>query len=235
MLEPGSVYSEELEEALLDMDGAIEKARIIVLGNYEVRQHHNAQVYKYKNNEVIAAQFNPTEYSMSFTSNYKPPSNAISPQAKRVGNFQNNANNSLSISFTYDTTIQLDYLKNNQKAAGFKQNTNAYDGSMDLNQSFVQKFMGLTMLDKNSNHPPLVQFAYGSLRYTGYVASVKIKCARFNKVGEVIRAQIELTINEASNSLNKGGTLSFEKINAPKNYNEALNSNAPVAIQNAYR
>ncbi len=210
---------EEKKEETLDVEGANEKAYIIVLEACTIDGGEYSEVISYEEGQMIPAQFNPTEYSIKINSKYDPEKSGISQNSDTFGMFSPPEPCKLSVTLLYDSVIQVDYLDKVKDVAGAAKKAltgmtmslsgvmsaatdiydaySKYDNEEDLNQTYIEAILGLGKLSLETGRPPLIGFSYGSTKFIGYMESVDVHFMRFNKTGEVIRAEISIVINEA--------------------------------------
>ncbi len=184
-------------ERLLDSDTKIEKAVITILEACKVTLQDGTSI-SYASKEKIPAQFNPTEIKLDYINNYKTPPDTQTPTDKQAGKTEDKGRNSLSLQLMYDSTAE-----------------NSISNELDLNIGIIRKFIGLTVTDiviggTSMKKPPLVQFSYGSIRFVGYISRVGVECSRFSSEGHVIRATLDITMEEyvggKGSSTNSGGS-----------------------------
>lgn len=174
----------------------------------------------YMDKEEIKVQMNPNSYTIKSDSNFKSEKmGGTSSDTGTFGTFGPARPRMLSVKLFYDTMLQGDYLdklKNSKDSivsaftsltsasglmdAGLKL-MNAYqkfNGKEDLNKLYLDKLLGLTRILKEISTPPLISFQYGSTTFEGYAKNVSVEYQRFNKVGEVIRAEVTLSVEESN-------------------------------------
>lgn len=185
----------------------------------------STQAVTYKTGEIIKVQLNPKSYRIESHTNFN---------SEKMGGIEN-ANTTfgvslppkprtLSVTLFYDTMLQADYLeKLRDKIVSVTQTVQSVlsltDGtkgmeslmmqmleSDDLNSLYLNKLLGLTTIQPNLNTPPLVSFCYGSTKFKGYVQHVSVEYQRFNKEGQVVRAQVNLKMEESTKPASAGNT-----------------------------
>lgn len=183
------------------------------------------QSVTYKTGETIKVQLNPKSYRIESQTNF---------HSEKMGGIEN-ANHTfgvslppkprtLSVTLFYDNMLQADYLeKLRDKIVGVTQTIQSVlsltDGtkgmeslmmqmleSDDLNSLYLNKLLGLTTIQPKLNTPPLVSFCYGSTKFKGYVQHVSVEYQRFNKEGQVVRAQVNLKMEESTKPASAGST-----------------------------
>ena len=176
----------------------------------------------YKDNEVIKVQMNPNSYTIKSKSNFKSESmGGLKPDNATFGTFTPAQPRNLSVKLFYDTMLQADYLDKVKDAGqgvvkalssstdfmsagmGLMKVYQKFNGKEDLQKLYLEKLLCLTRVLQGINTPPLVCFNYGSVDFEGYVKDVIVEYKRFNKVGEVIRAEVTLSIEESNSYSDK--------------------------------
>ena len=186
----------------------------------------STQTVTYKTGETIKVQLNPKSYRIESHTNFN---------SEKMGGIEN-ANTTfgvslpprprtLSVTLFYDNMLQADYLeKLRDKIVGVTQTVQSVlsltDGakgmeslmmqmleSVDLNSLYLNKLLGLTTIQPNLNTPPLVSFCYGSTKFKGYVQHVSVEYQRFNKEGQVVRAQVNLKMEESTKPASAGSSV----------------------------
>lgn len=218
---------ENEKEKGLDQESAVEKAFISILENCTIDAGQFSNTVTYKKDQKIPAQFNPTDYRISISSKYEPEKSGITQDSDTFGLFRPPEPSRLTVTLLYDSVIQADYfnkVKNDTQEKSLNSTpltldgtasigadvNNAYakyDGNDDLNETYIESLLNLARLTTETARPPLICFSYGSTKFIGYMESVDVNFVRFNKAGEVIRAEISLTINEALNTAQSSGDL----------------------------
>lgn len=249
--------SSELEkEQSMDQEGVPEKACITVLNACTVHRGGNLESVSYKEGQIIPAQFNPTEYSIRISTKYEPEKGGISQDSDTFGNFRPPEPARLSVKLIYDSVIQMDYLDKMKGMAeygiktldsmtinleGFrgasKDFLNAYskyDDKDDLNSSYIESILNLARLTSETGRPPLISFLYGSTNFVGYLESVDVNFKRFNKLGEVIRAEISIDINEAMEGINASNEMSIGKSNILGLSSNDITENEPLGLSDLF-
>lgn len=171
----------------------------------------------YGNGEIIQVQLNPNSYTIQSKSNFKSEKmGGIKTQEKTIGVFSPPNPRELSVELFYDTMLQADYLdKLKEIGTSVANSLTSANGLMDmgtklmsvyqkftskedLNKLYLDKLLGLTRILKEIQTPALISFQYGSTAFEGYVDNVSVEYKRFNKMGEVTRAQVHLSIKESN-------------------------------------
>lgn len=171
----------------------------------------------YNNGEVIQVQLNPNSYTIKSKANFKSEKmGGIKTQEKTMGVFSPPAPKELSVELFYDTMLQSDYLDKLKEIGTSVANSltsangltdmgtklmsvyQKFTSKEDLNKLYLDKLLGLTRILKEIQTPALVCFQYGSTSFEGYVDNVSVEYKRFNKMGEVTRAQVRLSIKESN-------------------------------------
>lgn len=147
------------------MISSLEKAKLVIRGKDD------------KITGTITVDFNPSEYSISYTPNYKDESGVA--QAKAVPEFLKNAKSSLSLKLTLD---------------GFTQaKTHKESNAADILDS-VKKLRSLTQISEELHKPPKCEFRWGSVSYLGFVSNLSIQFTMFSSEGKPLRATVNMTI-----------------------------------------
>lgn len=207
-----------------EQSGPIEKAKIIVIDGGTYRG------IKLEAKESIEVQFNPNEYSISLSSNYKPKHSKSKKKKKpKYYEFFPENPRELNVTLFYDTWMQayFEAVKDNFKDTLDKYEKK-YDEKQDVNAVYLNKLMALTFEEETSKKPPEITFSWGSTSFKGYVTSLDISYKRFNRQGEPIRAEVALrmmesvseTIAENSSTSEKSGLTGDEPMGLDELFGE---------------
>ncbi|MFI3174344.1 MAG: hypothetical protein R3Y53_03965 [Bacillota bacterium] len=178
----------------------------------------------YKDGEVIEVQMNPTSYSISSNSNFNAEAmGGAPPEGGKYGTFGAPKPKTLSVKLIYDIIIQKDYFDqlkqqgNAVKDIGMSainlftgdismtdamssagESFKAFDKEKDLQQKYLEKLLALTRILSKINTPPLIAFEYGSVVFEGYAKSVSVDYKKFSTAGEVLSAEVSLSMEEGN-------------------------------------
>lgn len=212
--------SEIEAEDLMDSEAGNDKACIVVKEECAVDCGiYDDSVY-YEEGQRIPVQFNPTSYSIKTSSNFKDELGGIEQDSLTFGEYSSPAKRRLNVKLLYDSIIQIDYLdKMNEFSGAAKRELKTmtldvmgitdsaekiydaytkYDDEEDLNESYIRLISNLVRAS-DLGRPPLISFIYGNVEFVGHASSVDVNYVRFNKIGDVIRAEIDLEIDEVTN------------------------------------
>lgn len=136
-----------------------------------------------KTSDSITVDFNPSEYSISYTPGYREEGGVA--QEKAVPEFLQNAKSSLSLKLTLDGFIQG--------------NTYEESKASDITGS-VKKLKSLTQISEDLHKPPKCEFQWGPVSYLGFVSNLSIQFTMFSFEGKPIRATVSMTITGTDSS-----------------------------------
>ena len=169
----------------------------------------------FEDNEKIFVQLNPRSYTISSRTNFKSQNmGGVKNKDKGFGTYPPPDPRTLKVTFYYDTSIQKSLIeKLNDADNEIKGVLNAksfadaganalglykkFNGGEDLNKLYLDKIMALTQNLQETHTPPLISFNYGSTSFVGYTKEVNVDYKKFNNLGEVIRAEVTMTIEES--------------------------------------
>ncbi len=206
MGKPNEVVAEEN----LDAEAPTDKAYIKILsgGMYEDGEG-------FYEDEFIKVQFNPTSYSIKSRSNVDAKNIGASDGADKYGEFSPDPRE-LSVTLFYDSIVQMDFLEKSKNifndvksvimkgggvvetAMGLIEVVDKYPAEQDLNEMYLDRLSRLGTVMEMPPRLPWIAFIYGSTEFRGFVNDLSIKYKRFNKQGEVIRAEVSLSIKEVA-------------------------------------
>ena len=223
-------FTLEEKEKALDEIRQLEKAHIVMMEDCTVECGDYEEMVQYEEGQIIPAQFNPTSYKISVNANFKDEFSGLEQSLATVGAYSGGPiKRTLSVELMYDTMFTVDYLDKMQdifsttkdavksvykdtstlldQAGKVFEVYSKYSNTADLNESYIKLITNLARATE-LGRPPLISFRYGNLNFMGHVASVDVDFIRFDKSGEVVRAKVGITIDEAmSDEKNPGGGL----------------------------
>lgn len=129
--------------------------------------------------QEIIVQFNPAEYSLSESVEYKPVKDRKSDSP--VLNFAGGNTSRLKMTLYFNTF----YIK----PAGI--DPLGLFSEEDVSEQ-VKKITQLSKIEGDAHHPPVVQFVWGSLTFTGFVKSVVSTYTMFANSGKPLRAKVDI-------------------------------------------
>ena len=74
--------------------------------------------------------------------------------------------------------------------------TYTYEKSIDVRKTYTDKIANLLKIDPTIHAPPVLQFVWGSLTFTGVLSRVSKKFTMFSSDGTPVRATLSVTFNE---------------------------------------
>lgn len=169
----------------------------------------------FEDNEKIFVQLNPKDYTITSKTNFKSENmGGVKNKDKGFGTYPPPQPRTLNVTFYYDTSIQKSILEKMNDAdseiKGLLQSKSLMDaglnavkvykkfnGGEDLNKLYLDKIMALTQNLEETHTPALISFNYGSTSFVGYTQEVKINYKKFNNLGEVVRAEVSMTVEES--------------------------------------
>lgn len=189
----------------------------------------------YQDNEVIKVQMNPNSYTIKSKTNFITQNmGGLKPDNATFGIFTPPEPRVLSVKLYYDTMLQADYLDKLKEAGssvlkslsgakdfmsagmGLMKAYQKFNGKEDLQKLYLEKILCLTRVLNQINTPPLISFEYGSISFEGYVKDVTVDYKRFNKMGEVVRAEVSLSIEESNSYGDKEKTSGSKEAKKPE-------------------
>lgn len=168
----------------------------------------------YTTNDTIKVLVNPQSFMVHSKSNFKPSQlGGPAPEEATYGTFEPTIPRTLEVTLFYDVTLSGDYFSkfgsvvsgvaSAVTSSGFSNKVSGIASAItgittdNLQSKYLDELMSLTRVLQDINTPPLIAFDYGSIIFEGYASSVDVEYKRFDKSGNVIRAEVKLTIEEA--------------------------------------
>jgi len=127
---------------------------------------------------AIIGDFNPTDYSLTQSNNYKPQETVGTSKPKSV--YASGANDKLSLSFMFDGT-----------------GVNGPAGSV---QERVDAFLTLLEYRGTEHEPPYAEVTWGKFRFQGVLKSATTEYLLFERDGSPLRAKIKASFEEVVSS-----------------------------------
>lgn len=208
IIEWGNFMSNHLE-MLLEQEGIPQKACFVLQENAIIEDVIAGNNIRWKQNDIITVQFNPTQYNMKKSSHFQPKANFEGKYDNSYGAFQNESPRTLSMTLLFDaffeseqksgakTSTMLSFQTENIMGESNMMRAKKEDKAIDLQKTYIEKIMSLASISKDTLRPPLITFQYGSIRFTGYMETVDVTYKRFDREGEPIRAEISLSMKES--------------------------------------
>lgn len=128
--------------------------------------------------EVITVLFNPNEYMMERSVNYSEVN--VPGLDIPILQFINGTSDILIMNLFFDT----------YSSGGTADKAEAQKKDVSGNTKSIYRLMNV---HGDTHAPPLVTFEWGSLKFKGYVISVKQKFVKFTYEGNPVRATLEVT------------------------------------------
>jgi len=196
----------------------------------------------FEDNEKIFVQLNPNSYTITSKTNFKSVNmGGIKNKDKGFGTYPPPLPRTLKVTFYYDSSIQEGILKklndsedDVKKVLSMNSLIDAglgavslykkFTGVEDLNKLYLDKIMALTKNLEETHTPPLISFNYGSTSFVGYTKDVNVSYKKFNYLGEVTRADVTMTIEEAKDDCEN---------NKENSKGLSLSGNSGVTVKNS--
>ena len=145
--------------------------------------------------EDIEVLFNPTQYTLTESSQYSTKNRPSSDAPVVI--FRGGNASTLSMELFFDTGPVL--------SASGKGSTNATDVSKK-----VKEFEELVYIKGNLHSPPIVRVVWGSLSFQGVVTQLKSTFTKFTESGIPIQAKLSVSLMAYSNKQDKKRKSPFE-------------------------
>lgn len=138
----------------------------------------------------IPVMFNPNEYKINKTVNYA--TNDIQGKDSKTTVYKNGNPATLTVQLFFDCDMR--YSSNGEKSSKDKNDVRKY----------TERILALLIPEKPTGNelpqPPECKFVWGTFNFFGYVSSATQSFTRFTKEGVPVRATVDLTFTEISDS-----------------------------------
>lgn len=178
-----------VQNALKNTRGGLAAAQILELLDVNVdRQTGKFKVKDVKQGEIsITCMFNPYEYTVTKSNNFKEASSANSGNSPRA-DFESAGPQTLQLHLYFDT-----YGQHDQKDEQFEPVTK-YTNALWQLMAVKKKSNAGGGQDKDS--PPLVAFVWGKLYFVAYITQMTQKFTLFAHDGTPVRAEVDVTFTQ---------------------------------------
>lgn len=148
-------------------------------------------------NAVVPCEFNPENFTIERSVNYVQ--HQIPGSDRPVLQYMGGSAEVMSFSLLFDT-----YSGGiGSEQAEVAVSTLSPDAAKTDVRMYTDPLMKLTTVNSDTHTPSLVEFAWGTISFTGYIQSMSQRFTLFNMFGKPVRAVIDVTLisNKADNNI----------------------------------
>ena len=144
-----------------------------------------------KNVEEVECAFNPSQYTIKSSVNYKED-NSLGTDVSRMV-FLSGAQREFNTTLFFDSQGEIGRVDSIMSIASSLSSLNSVKPVTDK----MKKITSAVQISGSDHKPPLVSFIWGNLNFKGVIISVTETFTMFDTFGKPIRGKIDLTIKEA--------------------------------------
>lgn len=144
-----------------------------------------------KNVEEVECAFNPSQYTIKSSANYKED-NSIGTDVSRMV-FLSGAQREFNTTLFFDSQGEIGRVDSIMSIASSLSSLNSVKPVTDK----MKKITSAVQISGSDHKPPLVSFIWGNLNFKGVIISVTETFTMFDTFGKPIRGKMDLTIKEA--------------------------------------
>ena len=144
-----------------------------------------------KNVEEVECAFNPSQYTIKSSANYKED-NSLGTDVSRMV-FLSGAQREFNTTLFFDSQGEIGRVDSIMSIASSLSSLNSVKPVTDK----MKKITSAVQISGSDHKPPLVSFIWGNLNFKGVIISVTETFTMFDTFGKPIRGKMDLTIKEA--------------------------------------
>lgn len=160
--------------------GTLKKAKIIIYRNNG------------KSKEEVECSFNPYQYTIKSTANYKED-NSLGTDVSRMV-FLSGAQKEFTTTLFFDSEGEKG---RSESLIGIASAMLGSSSTVKPVTDIMKKITSAVQVSGSDHKPPLVSFIWGNLSFKGVITSVTETFTMFDTFGKPIRGKMDLTIKEA--------------------------------------
>ena len=160
--------------------GTLKKAKIIIYRNNG------------KSKEEVECSFNPSQYTIKSTANYKED-NSLGTDVSRMV-FLSGAQKEFTTTLFFDSEGEKG---RSESLIGIASAMLGSNSTVKPVTDIMKKITSAVQVSGSDHKPPLVSFIWGNLSFKGVITSVTETFTMFDTFGKPIRGKMDLTIKEA--------------------------------------